>query len=270
MIKTRSFLKWAGSKFNCLHEITSNLPPGKRLVEPFAGSAVVCMNTHYSSYLLAESNPDLVDLFQTLQKKGEPFINQCASYFQPEFNVDEQYYALRADFNTLERSEKKSALFLYLNRHGYNGLCRYNSKGGFNVPFGLFKKPYFPREEMLYFREKCKEVVFQCRDFRETFGMLKKGDVVYCDPPYVAATKTGKKFNYTQQLFSDEDQVELAELAKKTSAKGIPVLISNHDTPFTRDHYQGAQLISFPVSRWISCAVADRKPVNELLAIFMP
>ncbi|HFD2265568.1 TPA: DNA adenine methylase, partial [Legionella pneumophila] len=83
MVKIRPFLKWAGSKYNCLNEIISSLPTGQRLIEPFAGSGVVFMNTSYSSYLLAESNPDLVNIYRILQLNGESFIDYCQQYFTP-------------------------------------------------------------------------------------------------------------------------------------------------------------------------------------------
>ena len=268
MNKKRSFLKWAGSKYNCLTKIISSLPEGNRLIEPFVGSGVVFMNTDYPSYLLAESNPDLISIFTMLQKEGEAFIDYCQRYFQPATNSKEKYYEYRTDFNTLICEKQKSALFLYLNRHGYNGLCRYNSKGIFNVPFGLYIKPYFPREEMLCFHKKSVKAQFIHNDFRKTFAMAERGDVVYCDPPYIPLTEKTKPLPYTQLKFTKEDQIELAELAKQTAAKGIPVIISNHDTEFTRHLYRNAKTSSFRVSRSINCQSQLRQPVNELLAVF--
>ena len=268
MTKIRPFLKWAGSKYNCLNKIISALPPGRRLIEPFAGSGVIFMNAHYSSYLLAESNADLINMYITLKKQGETFIEYCQQYFQPEFNCKESYYELRAEFNQLNRSSKKSALFLYLNRHGFNGLCRYNSKGIFNVPFGLYKKPYFPQQEMTLFHQKSKQAQFIQNDFRKTFELAEPGDIIYCDPPYVPLLETTKPFSYTQKRFEQEDQIELAELAMETAAKGIPVIISNHDTAFTRHHYQKAEIKSFSVSRVINCDAELRQPAKEIIAIF--
>jgi DNA adenine methylase len=268
MTKTRPFLKWAGSKYNCLLEVISALPAGRRLIEPFAGSGVVFMNTNYSSYLLAESNGDLVQVFTALKEQGKPFIDYCLTYFKPETNHKETYYQMRALFNSLPHSNERSALFLYLNRHGYNGLCRYNSKGIYNVPFGLYKKPYFPQKEMQFFHEKSITAEFIHNDFRNTFAMAEPGDVIYCDPPYVPCFEHTKPLPYTQKKFDETDQIELAELAQETAAKGIPVLISNHDTEFTRKHYQKAQIKSFPVSRWINCQASLRRPVRELIAIF--
>ncbi|USQ13411.1 Dam family site-specific DNA-(adenine-N6)-methyltransferase [Legionella lytica] len=268
MIKIRPFLKWAGSKYNCLDKIIPYLPPGKRLIEPFAGSGVIFMNTAYSSYVLAESNLDLVHLFTYLQQEGDEFIERCRSYFIPEFNCKEKYYPFRSEFNQAPYSSQRAALFLYLNRHGYNGLCRYNSQGIYNVPFGLYTRPYFPYKEMQLFHEKCQSTQFIHQDFRKTFEQAERGDVIYCDPPYVPLSEKTKLLPYNQKLFTTEDQIELTELAKETAGKGIPVILSNHDTEFTRYHYRKAHIKSFPVSRYINCRTELRRPVKELLAIF--
>lgn len=268
MTKTRSFLKWAGGKYNCLEHIIPSLPKGSRLIEPFAGSGVVFMNTQYSSYLLGESNQDLINLYTVLQKQGTQFIEYCEPLFQPETNCKEQYYKIRTLFNSSMDLQEKSAFFLYLNRHGYNGLCRYNSKGIYNVPFGLYKKIHFPREEMLFFHQKSSKVKFVINDFRKTFALAKPNDVIYCDPPYVPASNHTRAFSYNEKAFTEKDQIDLAELAKETAARGIPVIISNHDTEFTRHHYHPANIKSFPVSRFINCQATLRQPVKELIAVF--
>lgn len=268
MVKIRSFLKWAGSKYNCLEKIMPLLPSGTRLIEPFTGSGVIFMNTEYPSHLMAESNMDLIQLFTFLKQDGRSFIDYCQQYFKPETNTKEYYYEARTRFNSLKSCRERSALFLYLNRHGYNGLCRYNLSGMLNVPFGLYSQPYFPLKEMLLFHQKSMRAEFIHHDFRQTFAQAKQGDVIYCDPPYVPLQKHTKTIAYTKKVFNEADQIELAELAKQTAAKGIPVLISNHDTEFTRAHYKDAIIECFKVSRLINSNTGGRQPVNELLALF--
>lgn len=267
MAKSRSFLKWAGGKYACINTIISNLPPGKRLVEPFTGSGVVFLNSHYDQYLLGEANLDLVQLFTHLKEYGSDFIKLCQHLFTPENNTETNYYQIRSQFNEAANSVQKSAWFLYLNRHGYNGLCRYNSSGGYNVPFGRYKKPYFPEAEMLHFQHKSSKAIFSHSDFRRTFEQAQQGDVIYCDPPYVPLADT-IKFNYIKDPFTNEDQIELAELAIKAASRGITVLISNHDTPFTRKHYKQADILSFGVKRVINCQGNLRIPAREILAVF--
>lgn len=268
MKKTRPFLKWAGSKFNCIETILNALPTANRLIEPFTGSGAVFINSTYDNYLLAEQNMDLVLLYQCLQKEGILFINYCKTLFSPENNERERYYQLRAEFNQCQDSRQRAALFLYLNRHGYNGLCRYNHSGIFNVPFGSYIHPYFPYEQMIHFYEKSHQVIFMHNDFRETFLQALPGDLIYCDPPYVPLSKSAKFSAYTHKVFNERDQIELAEMAREYAKNGITVVVSNHDTDFTRHHYKGSKIFSFPVMRVISCNTMERKPAQELVAVF--
>lgn len=268
MNKTKPFLKWAGGKFRCIDIILSHLPTSQRLIEPFTGSGAVFVNSSFSDYILGEDNADLINLFNHLKKEGESFINYCATFFSKENNQEERFYFLRNEFNLLQYNRRRAGLFLYLNRHGYNGLCRYNQQGIFNVPFGRYVQPYFPRHEMLYFYNKSQQVNFIKSDFRHTFTLAKPGDVVYCNPPYVPLSSSANFVAYTNKKFSEGDQIELANRAITAAEQGIKVIISNHDTPFTRHYYQQATIISFPVKRFISCNSYTRKPVQELLAIF--
>jgi DNA adenine methylase len=265
----RPFLKWPGGKFRLIERIRAALPAAKLLVEPFVGSGAVFLNTNYEKYLLNDANHDLIMLYKILQKKGPDFIEFCRDFFVKKYNTEKKYYRFRSDFNTSQDPYLKSALFLYLNRHGYNGLCRYNMrKGEFNVPFGCYVKPYFPEKEMLLFHRKSKKVIFTCEDFSKTMNRIKNDSVVYCDPPYVPLTATSAFTAYQAGGFDLNQQRELAILAKKIANKGIPVLLSNHSNDFTREVYQGALINEFSVQRFISCKVADRAKVLELLALY--
>lgn len=270
-VKQRPFLKWAGGKFRVLPHILAAMPAGKRLIEPFVGSGAVFLNTEFEHYRLADINPDLIGLYQLLQEQGDDFIHYAQRWFVAKNNESERYYALRQKFNSLtidkakERREK-AALFLYLNRHGYNGLCRYNSDGGFNVPFGRFKAPYFPADEMRAFHLKSQRAEFVCADFRTVMKTAKRNDVVYCDPPYVPLTATASFTAYARSAFGPTEQADLAEAADMLRRKQVAVLISNHDTPITRALYQSAALTAFPVRRFISCNGTRRNNASELLA----
>lgn len=268
MTKTKPFLKWAGSKFRCIDTIVTALPKAERLIEPFTGSGAVFINTAYNQYLLAEQNQDLVSLFRYIQEEGALFIDDCEQFFSERNNSAERYYQLREEFNQSPHSRHRAMLFLYLNRHGYNGLCRYNQQGRYNVPFGRYIKPYFPRHEMLHFHQKSKGARITQGDFRSTFAEATSGDVIYCDPPYVPLSASANFSAYTQKIFGEADQIDLAELAVSSARKGITVIISNHDTEFTRHYYRQANIFSFPVKRYISCQANKRHAAQELVAIF--
>ncbi|SCZ50702.1 Dam family site-specific DNA-(adenine-N6)-methyltransferase [Thiohalomonas denitrificans] len=266
----RPFLKWAGNKFRILDRVRSCLPAGKRLVEPFVGSGAVFLNTDYPHYLLSDSNRDLVELYSTLKTQGEEFIECCYALFRPENNREETYYRLRNEFNDTDDPVRRAALFLYLNRHGYNGLCRYNRSGGFNVPFGRYRRPYFPADEMKTFHRKAQRAVFRHEDFEKTMSRLKTGDVVYCDPPYVPLSASANFTAYSAGGFDLEAQRRLAAKARQAARSGIPVLISNHDTPETERLYTGCDIERFEVQRYISCNGEKRGKAGELLALYEP
>jgi DNA adenine methylase len=274
MRKQRSFLKWPGNKFNCLKHILPLLPAKGRYIEPFMGSGTVFLNTNYRHNLLAESNRDPILLFQQIQQNGLEFIAYCQSYFCRNNNQKIRYYELRQEFNICNSDThpaRRAALFLYLNRHGYNGLCRYNNSGAYNVPFGSYEKPYFPYEALVLFLEKSrknKQIQFINQDFLKTFQSIERGDVIYCDPPYAPLEQETNFTHYAQKDFHQHDHEMLASAAREAVEKKSTVIISNHDTPYTRKLYQGAQITSFPVARFISCNGEKRRPVQELLAIF--
>lgn len=267
--KEKPFLKWAGGKYRCLQHILSSFPKANRLIEPFVGSGVIFMNTDYRQYFLADTNADLISLFQQVQTEGESFIRACETFFSVENNQSERYYAHRALFNQTNDVHLRAYLFLYLNRHGYNGLCRYNQQGQYNVPFGRYKKPYFPHKELCQFHEKSqKSTVFKQADFHETFAQAKPGDLIYCDPPYAPLDQISNFSSYSQKKFGEKEQIELTQLAIETARRGIPVIISNHDTSFTRSQYEKANIHSFSVRRSISKNAHERKMIQELIAIF--
>ena len=266
---TRPFLKWAGNKYRIIDRVRKELPKGKRLIEPFAGSGAVFLNTDYEQYLINDNNPDLIHLYNILKKEGATFIKKCRYYFTPRFNNEEQYYKLRQKFNDTNDVYKRAILFVYLNRHGYNGLCRYNLKGGYNVPFGRYKAPYFPENEMLVFHEKAQKAEFVLSSFESIIQAAKVDDVIYCDPPYVPLSASANFTSYCTGGFGMEKQQQLADLANEISAKGIPILISNHNTSFTRKAYDKANRITkFHVQRFISCNGNKRGTAGELLALF--
>lgn len=264
----RPFLKWPGNKYHIVEAITGRLPEGKRLVEPFVGSGAVFLNTDYSRYLLNDNNPDLINLYKILKKEGEPFIQYCRTFFTPQNNASDKYYEFRGLFNRTDDQRLKSALLIYLNRHGYNGLVRYNLQHELNVPFGEYKKPYFPYKELVFFSVKARKAVFTCKDFLKTMVGAKPGDVLYCDPPYVPLSVTSSFTTYSAGGFSLDQQKNLALMAEKLSGRGIPVLISNHDTEFTNQAYHNADIEHLLVQRFISCDGGNRKKVGEVLALF--
>jgi DNA adenine methylase len=266
--KQRAFLKWAGGKFNLIEAIRSHLPAADVLVEPFVGAGSVFLNTDYPNYVLNDINADLIHLYQGLQQQAPKLIADAKVLFRSENNDKATFLALRQQFNQTTEPYLRSLLFLFLNRHCYNGLCRYNQSGAFNVPFGSYKKPYFPEAELEMFAEKSQRAIFTCFSYQQVFANLPDNSVVYCDPPYVALSKTANFTAYAKKSFNLDDQADLASLAEQAQQQGHTVLISNHDTSWTRKIYHAAEIHTLQVGRSISQKGSTRGKVDELFALY--
>lgn len=256
-----TILKWAGNKTAVMPELTKHLPTGPRLVEPFAGSCAVMMATEYPQYLIADINPDLISFYQAVA--GNPFdLMERAKHLFKIFNSEHGYYDSRESFNHNDDPEWRAALFLYLNRHCYRGLCRYNKKGQFNTPYGNYKNPYFPEKEIIAFAEKAKRATFICASYDETLAQLQTGDVVYCDPPY-----DGLFSSYHTDGFTEDDQHHLASTLELRASEGHQVVVSNSDTPLTRTLYRSFIRHRITVKRSIAVAAGSSKSAAEIIAV---
>lgn len=264
----KPFLKWPGGKYRVVDRIRARLPEGARLIEPFVGSAAVLLNTDYPQALLSDINADLVTLYQIVQRDADEFIAASRPLFEDLENDGTRYYAHRARFNASTDAWERAILFLYLNRHGYNGLCRYNARGEFNVPFGRYTRPYFPERELRDFHKRAQRATFCTADFRLILDAARPGDVVYCDPPYLPLSTTANFTDYAEGGFGPRDQLDLAQRAEALAARGVPVLISNHATPWALELYHAADLEQFGVQRFISCDGNNRHVADEVLALF--
>lgn len=269
----KPFLKWAGNKFRVLPELLPLIGTPRRYIEPFSGSTAVALNVNAEEYVLNDINKDLINLYRYLTNPNDDsFLKYCDELFRPENNDKEEYLAFRELFNNSTDTLERSRLFVYLNRHCFNGLTRYNSKGGFNVPFGKMKNPKCPVNEMMAFRmyylQKNHRFVSTSFEDSALYENVGSGDVVYFDPPYVPASETASFTDYAKEGFTYDQQVQLAELAESLSNRGAKVIISNHDVPTTRELYKNAEIHSLEVTRSISAKGSSRKKAKELIAVY--
>jgi len=264
----KPFLKWAGSKRKIMATLKEYIEPVTgSFIEPFVGSGTVFLNVSADKYVLADWNYDLINMFRILQHRGKDFIDYARdTFFIDGTNEEEKFYVYRKQFNSTKDLEEKAALFIYLNRHSYNGLCRYNLSGGFNVPFGRYKTVYFPEKELFYFAEQAAKCQFLFQDFKNTMALAVKGDTIYCDPPYAPISVTSNFTGYCAGGFHLNDQKDLAILAELSEAR---VIVSNNYTEYTCELYKNAtELIELDVQKSIGSKGGSRKKTKEILAIF--
>ena len=276
----KPFLKWAGNKFRVLPHLIPHIGDPKRYIEPFGGSLSVALNISADEYILNDINKDLYCLYTNVDKE---FVGECRELFTDENNTRERYLELRKEFNSEQDCRKRAKLFLYLNKHAFNGLSRYNSKGEYNVPYGkenkdsktgliVKTKAHFPEQELNYFRDvfSNRKVEFFNTSFSDEalYKNVSSGDVVYFDPPYIPVSDTANFTDYATEGFSYDQQVQLAELAESLANRGAKVIVSNHDTPVSRELYKNAQIYPIEVRRSISAKGSSRKKANELIAVY--
>lgn len=249
-------LKWAGGKRWLVPQFLPLWKPysSRRLVEPFCGALAVTLSVVPERALLNDGNPHLIHFLAWLKKGLKTTL-----WME---NDKELYYVHRQRFNDLLRggqadTAEAAALFYYLNRTCFNGLCRFNSRGEFNVPFGRYKTINYVRDFAPYLRLFA-NWDFMSADFEAV--PLEAGDFVYADPPFdVEFTQ------YAKEPFGWEEQVRTAEWL--TRHKG-PVVLSNQATNRIVALYKklGFKLRFLDAPRRISCT-GDRTPAREVLAV---
>ncbi|HBU8487371.1 TPA: Dam family site-specific DNA-(adenine-N6)-methyltransferase [Klebsiella pneumoniae] len=265
----KSPVKWAGGKTRVMPQLLKHLPKADCLIEPFVGSGTVFMNTEYRRYVLCDSNRALINFFRVLTSDTERLLNAARGIFLGG-NGEEQYYKWRALFNSMQWSDTGkadaallyAALFLYLNRHCFNGVYRINQKGEHNVPFGKYAAPYFPADEMRRFAEKASDTkaVFIHSDFRHFIPdavQFSPDGVIYCDPPYIQTSKTANFTAYGKPFTLDDHRALVATLFDAHRQHGTRAVISNSDTPETREIYSAFNLHAFSVRRSVSAKSRD-------------
>lgn len=273
----KSPIKWAGGKTRVMPQLLKHLPKADCLIEPFVGSGTVFMNTEYRRYVLCDSNRALINFFLALRDDTERLIASAKNLFRNGNNED-SYYEERKLFNHLSWDDecadnyvvRWAASFLYLNRHCFNGLYRTNRDGGFNVPFGSYKAPYFPEAEMRLFAEKARDTkaLFICNDFRTSIPYIAKNipdSVIYCDPPYIPASETANFTAYGMSFTQDDHRSLVRHLLHVNHLHGTRAVISNSDTPETREIYSAFNLHAFSVRRSVSAKSRDM--VGEVIGV---
>jgi DNA adenine methylase len=249
-------LKWAGGKRWQVPEVRQFWQDHthRRLVEPFCGGLAVTLTLRPERALLNDINPHVISFYEWLKRGLRIAV--------PMRNDEKLYYAHRRRFNRLLSSghadgDEAASLFYYLNRTGYNGLCRFNRQGGFNVPFGRYAKITYTRDFSSY-RQAFADWGFMSGDFEAI--SLEKSDFIYADPPYDVEFTS-----YAKEGFDWEDQLRTAEWLARH--KG-PVVLSNQATNRILALYEtlGFRLKILDAPRRISCT-GDRTPTREVLAL---
>lgn len=288
----KPFLKWAGGKGQLLKELKHYYPfnSGKitKYAEPFVGGGAVLFDI-LSKYDLEEVyisdiNAELINTYRIIRDDVDDLIKMLLDMQNDFIPLDSDnrkvyYMQKRERFNDLKVKGngniniEKAALMIFLNKTCFNGLFRVNKKGLFNVPMGAYKNPMICDENNLRaVSGKLKKVTIVCGDYKKSADFIDKNTFVYFDPPYRPITDTASFTAYTENLFNDEEQIELARFVDEMNNKGAKVVISNSDPKnsnteddFFDNIYSAYNIKRVEATRMINCNSEARGKIKELL-----
>ncbi len=300
--QVRPFLKWAGGKRQLLPRLREFYPESFGTYhEPFLGSGAVFFDLANAGRLensgvrLADVNADLVGCWRQLHDKAGAVVDRLRA-LEADYDsaAEEHYYRVRDQFNPAReeimngngpRAElytpDLAAMFIYLNRTGYNGLFRLNSRGLFNVPRGRYKNPRICDEDNLRRVSStlsALSVTVEQRRFRAVLQAARAGDFIYFDPPYAPLSATAQFTSYTADGFGPEDQRRLQQVTLELAAKKCHVLLSNSTAPEISALYDGnpdaeragLRAHTVPARRAINSNASRREGVREYIITNLP
>ena len=261
----RPFLKWAGGKRQLIPQIMAKMPPKmETYYEAFVGGGAVffelARHQRFEHAVISDQNLELVTTYRAIRDDVEGVISALGDLKHGE----EAYYKLRAV--QPRAAHRIAARMIFLNRTGFNGLYRVNRSGKFNVPFGHYKNPRTCDPIGLRAASRgLQGVEIKHADFEATVETARAGDVVYFDPPYLPVSATASFAQYHKRPFGADEHLRLARVYAELEQRGVSTLLSNSDTPATREIF-GHFIHEFvPARRSINSNGTKRGPVNELL-----
>lgn len=270
----KPILKWAGGKRQLLKSIKDNLPSKMNgtYFEPFFGGGALFFEIAPTKAYLNDLNGELIGVYNLFfDRNNLTKLMNLLNHHQRNHSK-EYFYSIRSldrikTYSKLS-SINKAARLIYLNKSCFNGLYRVNARGYFNVPYNQSKKVnLFDRnnyEEIHSFFSK-NHIIFSSSNYSEALIGIKKGDFVYFDPPYDDFENKKSFTSYNKSGFTKENQIDLANLFKSLSSKGVNCLLSNHDTEFILSLYSEFNIVKVKAKRMINSKIEGRKEINEVL-----
>lgn len=262
----RPLLKWAGGKTQLLGEIIPKMPKKYgRYIEPFFGGGALFFAVRPAGGVIADSNPELVNLYRSVASDVDGVLAQLRQYQ----NTEEVFYAVRAQDWTKLSSVEAAARTVFLNRTCFNGLYRVNKKGQFNVPFGRYKNPKVLDEDALRAASRLlQDTTIICGDYKDVLReQAQPGDFIFLDPPYLPVSEYADFKRYTKEQFYEEDHAELAAEVKRLHELGCHVILTNSNHPLVHEQYSAFSIEVIQTKRYISCNGKGRTGEDVIVTV---
>lgn len=256
------FVKWAGGKRQMLDRLKERMPAEYGdYYEPFVGGGALVLDVQPRWAFLNDINRELIHTYTEIRDHLEALLVTLQSMDQVTC-TKEFYFEMRSRYNGKLRfgdyDTEMAALFIYLNKHCFNGLYRVNAKGEFNVPWN--KKGQVcsaDSENLKNISAFLKGARLTCADFEEALASAHKGDFVYFDSPYAPLNPTSFD-SYTKEGFTEEEHRRLAALFAELTGKGVYCMLTNHNTELIRELYGDYRMEEIDVRRAINADASKR------------
>jgi len=249
---SRPILKWAGGKTQLLSELLPKIPKKfGRYIEPFFGGGALFFALKPSDGIIADSNPELVNLYRSIAT----CVDKVIAYLRAYENNEEVFYEVRALDWTKMPAAEAAARMIFLNRTCFNGLYRVNKRGQFNVPFGHYKNPKILDESSLQAASLLlRDTTIINGDYKNVLrNYAKAGDFIFLDPPYLPISEYADFKRYTKEQFYEEDHTELAAEVRRLHELGCHVVLTNSNHPLVHEQYRQFEIEVIQTKRYISC-----------------
>ena len=262
----RPILKWAGGKTQLLDELMAKAPTTfEKYIEPFLGGGAMFFALVPRTGVIADSNPELVNLYRCVADNVEGVIGHLRGFE----NTESKFYETRSLIVADLEPEYAAARTIYLNRTCFNGLYRVNRKGHFNAPFGRYRNPRICQPETLRSASNAlRNVEIVCGDYK---GVLAKsaspGDFVFLDPPYLPVSKYADFKRFTKAQFYEEDHRALADEVARLQELGCHVLLTNSNHPLVHELYKPYEIEVVSSRRAISSKAKTRTGQDVIVSV---
>jgi len=236
------FVKWAGGKRQLIPQIRERMPEKYNdYYEPFVGGGAVIFALLPANALINDINKALINTYRTICNESDAFLKEVNRLDNDIWEDGKKYYySIREHYNDkLMRSEydvELAALFVFINKHCFNGLYRVNGKGLFNVPYNNSRRVSIDEETIMAASKYLKGVTIIDGDFEQACKNAKKGDFVFIDSPYAPLNPTSFE-SYTKEGFDIESHKRLAKLYDELTARGCYCMLTNHNTELINELY---------------------------------
>lgn len=259
------FVKWAGGKRQLIPQIKERMPEKyNNYYEPFVGGGAVIFELLPADALINDVNRALMNTYRQICNEPEVFL-KAVNRLDTEMWEDgkEYYYSLRKSYNDkLVRAEydvEMAALFVFINKHCFNGLYRVNGKGLFNVPYNNSRRASVDEKVIMAISKYLQGVTILDGDFEKACEGAKKGDFIFFDSPYAPLNPTSFE-SYTKEGFDIESHRRLAELYDELTIKGCYCMLTNHNTQLINELYgnKGYKIDIVSVKRMINSDASNR------------